>query len=147
MNDTNPPALLSRRDAIGLFAATPALGADAALSGVLGGTTIASVLGADVGSARAGASQDLSQLAAEHFEALIGETFTVGGMQVRLRNVRRGRVTQFRQQFAMIFEAPQGASIGSKVAPVSHPAIGRHDLFVTEADRGAVPKTLEICFS
>jgi hypothetical protein len=146
MKDTTRAGLISRRDAIGLFAATPALGADAALTNVFGGTALvgASVLGADPALACTGASHDLSQLTVEHFEALVGEMFAVGNNLATLRDVRRGPQTPFRQQFAMIFDAPN-ASIASDLATVSHPAIGQHDLLVTAV--GADRKALEICFS
>jgi hypothetical protein len=149
MTDTNRAGLISRRDAIGLFAATPALGANVALTGVFGGTALAgaSILGADVASACAGAAHGLSQLNVEHFEALVGDTFTVRGTPVRLRDIRRGPETGFRQQFAMMFEVPPSVSIASGVAPVAHPAIGRHDLFVRQMNENATRKTLEICFS
>jgi hypothetical protein len=149
MKHGNRPGLISRRDAIGLLAATPALGADAALSGAFGGTALAgaSLVGATTASAFAGASHDLSQLTVEHFEALVGEAFTVGNTTVTLRDVRRGRQTGFRQQFAMIFDAAPDAAIAADLAPVSHPAIGRHDLFVSQVRDGADRKALEICFS
>jgi hypothetical protein len=149
MSDSNRTGLISRRDAIGLLAATPALGADAALTGAFGGSALAgaTILGAGAAAACPGASHDLSQLTVEHFEALVGDTFTVGDTTVTLRDVRRGPDSTFRQQFAMIFDATADASIASEIAPVAHPAIGRHDLFVTELNDGAGRKALEICFS
>ncbi len=52
-------------------------------------------------------AQDLAKLAAEHFEPLVGETFTIGGNEVTLRGVRRGPKTgsRFRKQFAVVFDA------------------------------------------
>lgn len=148
MKDTSRTGLISRRDAIGLFAATPALGADAALTNVFGGTTLigASVLGVDAAAACGAASHELSQLTVEHFEALVGETFTVGDKAATLRDVRRGHETPFRRQFAMVFDAPNTA-IASDVATVWHPAIGQHDLFVRGITDSADRKALEICFS
>jgi hypothetical protein len=151
MKDDYRFGLISRRDAIGLIATTPALGADATLTSIFGGTALAgaSVLGATAAQACAGAPRHLSQLNAEHFEALVGETFTVGDAVATLRDVRRGPQTLpgFRQQFAMIFEAPQNLSLASDIASVAHPAIGRYDLFVTAASDGAERKTVAICFS
>jgi hypothetical protein len=96
----------------------------------------------------AGARHDLAKLAADHFEPLIGQTFTVGGNPVTLRNVHRGRTTraQFRQQFAIVFDAPQNLSIRSETLPVSHPAVGGHDLLVTQVMDGLDRTALEICF-
>jgi hypothetical protein len=149
MTDTNRAGLISRRDAIGLFAATPALGANVALTGVFGGTALAGapIFGAEAASACPGASHDLSQLTVEHFESLVGNTFRVADATVSLRDIRRGPATGFRQQFAMMFEVPLGVSIASGVVPVAHPAIGRHDLFVRQMNENANRKTLEICFS
>jgi hypothetical protein len=148
MDNTERPEPISRRDAIGLFAATPALGANAALTRAFGGVALtgASIFGADAAAARAGASPDLSRLTVEHFEALVGDTFTIGDTTMTLRDVRRGPDASFRQQFAMIFDAPPEVSIASGLVPVSHPATGRHDLFVTVDDK-AGRKALEICFS
>lgn len=142
MKNTKRSSSISRRDAVALFATTPALGAGAALSGAFGGTALA---GASV-LASAGASRDLSQLSAEHFEALVGDMFTVGDMTVTLRDVRRGPDLHLRQQFAMIFDAPAGAPLASAIAPVAHPAIGQHDLFVGAVNDGD-HRLLEICFS
>jgi hypothetical protein len=153
MKDDNRSGMISRRGAIGLFAATPALGADAVLANTLRASALA---GASVLSVRAAqacgyaeAPSNLAQLAAEHFEPLVGETFVVGDTTVTLRDVRRGPETQpgFRQQFAVTFDAPRRLSISSDLASVSHPAIGQYDLFVTEAIDSADRKALEICFT
>jgi hypothetical protein len=149
MKDTSRAGLISRRDAIGLFAAMPALGANAALTNVFGGSALLgpTVLGAEAASACAGASHELSELSVEQFEALVGETFAVGDSLATLRDVRRGPDSPFRQQFAMTLDAPQSASIASDLVAVSHPAIGEHDLFVTQISDGADRKALEICFA
>src|SRR5580704_11667657 len=153
MKDDNRSGMISRRGAIGLFAATPALGADAVLANTLRASALAGASVLSVGAAQAcgyaEAPSDLAQLAAEHFEPLVGETFAVGDTTVTLRDVRRGPETQpgFRQQFAMTFDAPQSLSISSDLSPVSHPAIGQYDLFVTEVIDSANRKALEICFS
>jgi hypothetical protein len=145
MSDTNRSSVISRRDAVGFLAATP-------LSNALRGTALAgaSILSAGAASAcgYAEAPSKLSQLAAEHFEPLIGETFTVDGTAVTLRDVRRGLQTPgFRQQFAMTFDAPSSFSLVSDLSPVSHPAIGQYDLFVTAAIGGTDRKTVAIYFS
>jgi hypothetical protein len=149
VNDTNQAALFSRRAALGLFAATPALSTDAALTRVFGGAAMAgaSVLGADAASACGDAAHDLSQLSVEHFEALVGETFTVGDAPMTLRDVRRGPPTPFRMQFAMTFDAAADAPMASDVRTVAHPAIGQHDLYVSEVRSGADRRAVEICFS
>lgn len=154
MTDTNDSGKLSRRDAMVLFAGAPALGADAALTGVFGGTAGATLLFA--GSAQAcgssaGLPTNLASLAAEHFEPLVGEEFTVGEHRVTLRAVHRGPASpaQYRAQFAVAFSVPQvasnPASIASEPIRVGHPAIGRHDLLVTEVGAGD-SRALEICF-
>ena len=52
-----------------------------------------------------------------------------------------------RQQFAITFELPRDVPIRSEVLPVSHPAIGRHDLLVTQVIDTVDKTALEICFS
>jgi hypothetical protein len=94
-------------------------------------------------------TQDLAKLAPEHFEPLIGHTFTIGDHQVTLRDVRRrGRTTsRFREQFSLLFSLPHEIPIGSEVLAVSHPALGRCDLLVTQVIDEAEGTALEICFS
>jgi hypothetical protein len=153
MKDDNRFGLISRRDAIGLFAAAPALGTDAALTNALRGTALAgaSILSAGAANAcgYAAATNDLAQLAAEHFEPLVGETFMIADTAVTLRDVFRGSepVSGFRQQFAMTFDAPRSLAVASDLAPVSHPAIGQHDLSVVEVMENADRKALQIYFS
>ena len=79
-------------------------------------------------------TQDLANLAPEHFEPLIGHTFTIGEHEVTLRDVhRRERPTpQFREPFSLVFSLPHEVPIGSEVLPVSHPALGQCDLLVTQ---------------
>jgi len=94
-------------------------------------------------------TQNLGKLSHEHFESLIGETFTVGGHRTRLRAVRLGPKAgaKFRQQFALTFDTPEGTPIRSDVVPVSHPAIGDHTLLVTRVLDADTETALEICFS
>jgi hypothetical protein len=147
MSDTNRSSVISRRDAVGFLAATP-------LSNALRGTALAgaSILSAGAASACgfAAAPSELSQLAVEHFEALVGETFSVAGTTVTLRDVSRGPETTqpgLRQQFAITFDAPRDLSLASALSPVSHPAIGQYDLFVTEVIESADRRALAIYFS
>jgi hypothetical protein len=146
VTDTNRTGKLSRRDAVALFAGGPALGVDAALASVFGGTAGASLLFAD--GASACTPPPLAQLAPEHFEPLVGSEFTVGEHRVTLRAVRRGPAlpAQFREQFAVTFDAPRAPSVASAPVRVAHPAIGRHDLLVTDVNQGA-DRALEICFA
>jgi hypothetical protein len=147
---TQHRAITSRRDAVRLLAAT-------ALSG---GTFVMAPPAAAEAAIRAfdavhlekglvDMTQDLANLASEHFEPLIGHTFTIGEHQVTLRGVhRRGRATsRFREQFALVFSLPHEVPIGSEVLPVSHPAIGECDLLVTQVIDEAEGTALEICFS
>ena len=93
-------------------------------------------------------TQELGKLTVEHFEALVGETFVIGEHRTKLRSVRRGPPTlaRFREQFALTFDTPAGANISSVVLPVSHPAIGNHNLLVTQVIDATDPTALEICF-
>jgi hypothetical protein len=98
---TEHRAMTSRRDVVQLLAA-------AALSG--GAAISTSPADAEIGrrdfdaihleKGRIDMTQDLASLAPEHFEPLIGHTFTIGDHQVTLRDVRRrGRTTsRFREQ-------------------------------------------------
>ncbi len=151
MKQSYRPTTIGRRDAIGLMAATVV--AETVLTNPLQAAAWsaasrpgAGTLGAAQGAP--GARHDLAKLAADHFEPLVGQTFTVGGNPVTLRNVHRGRTTgaQFRQQFAVVFDAPQDLSIRSETLPVSHPAVGGHDLLVTQVMDGIDRTALEICF-
>jgi hypothetical protein len=94
-------------------------------------------------------THDLAKLAPEHFEPLVGQAFSVGPYQVVLRNVRRaGKTgTRFREQFALVFSLPHEVPITSELLPVAHPAIGRHDLLVTQVIDERDGSALEICFS
>jgi Domain of unknown function (DUF6916) len=153
MAGSNRRVTISRRDAIRLFAVT---------AGVVSGAVAAKAFR---GPASAGAAvppdavhsekglvtmtQDLAKLAAEQFEPLVGETFTVGQYRLTLRDVRRSHKigSRFREQFAIVFRAPSGLSIRSELLPVAHPAIGRHDLLVTQIMDDMDGTALEICFS
>ena len=94
-------------------------------------------------------TQDLANLAPEHFEPLIGHTFTIGDHQVTLRDVRRRghAASPFREQFSLLFSLPREIPVGSEVLAVSHPALGRCDLLVTQVMDEAEGTALEICFS
>ncbi len=94
-------------------------------------------------------TQDLAKLAPEHFEPLIGHTFTIGEHQVTLRDVRRRgqAAARFREQFSLLFSLPHEMAIGSEVLAVSHPALGQCDLLVTQVIDEAEGTALEICFS
>ncbi|MFZ2066907.1 MAG: hypothetical protein WAV27_13075 [Xanthobacteraceae bacterium] len=140
---------VSRRDAIRLIAATPASSAVVATSlptlalAEPAISTSGAVTQLPYGSGMA--PRRLANLAAEHFEPLVGERFTIAGNEATLSEVRRGPASgaRFREQFALTFSAPQHRLMLSDISPVSHPAIGRHDLHVAQVG-GAV---FEICFS
>jgi hypothetical protein len=153
MNESNRRATISRRDAIRLLAATATLVTGAVVTNSFPGAarTRAPVPRGDAHPEKglADMTQDLAQLAAEHFEPLVGETFTVGQYQVTLRDVRRRHKigSRFREQFALVFKAPQGLPIRSELLSVAHPAIGRYDLLVTQIIDDIDGTALEICFS
>jgi hypothetical protein len=147
---TEHRAMTSRRDVVQLLTG-------AALSG--GAAISASPADAEIGrrdfdaihleKGRIDMTQDLASLAPEHFEPLIGHTFTIGDHQVTLRDVRRrGRTTsRFREQFSLLFSRPHEVPIGSEVLPVSHPALGQCELLVTQVIDEAEGTALEICFA
>lgn len=96
-----------------------------------------------------GITPDMAKLTAENFERLVGESFAVGQYHVTLRRARRGPKSGsgFRNQFALVFKVPHALPIGSEVLPVTHPAVGRHDLLVTQTADAIGGTVLEICFS
>jgi hypothetical protein len=148
MTDKNEFAAISRRDAIGLIAVTSVSGAVLTGSHPVATRAAGSALGAPAAGVTqnvVGPARSLAKLVAEHFEPLIGKTFTIGADEVTLSGVCHGPKSgaQFRQQFALTFDTPRGLSIGGDIMPLLHPAIGRHELHVT----GATGRTLEICFS
>jgi hypothetical protein len=151
MKESNRPGNISRRDTIRLLPMSATLVAGAVTAGAIPSAAWAAVSApcgdaAHSGQRSADTTQDLAKLAAEHFEPLVGETFTIGDNEVTLRDVRHGPKTgsHFRQQFAVVFDAPPQLSIQPEPLPVSHPAIGRHDLLVSQIIDG---RALEICFS
>ena len=141
MDAANRGHVISRRDVTRLLATVAA---------IVGGAVVP-MHGADAAHGKKGVlnmTQDLATLAAEHFEPLIGETFTIGDYQVTLRDVRRQKFrSRFREQFSITFNAPRDLPIRSERLPVTHPAIGRHELLVTQVLDAADGTALEICFS
>lgn len=137
-----PTTIVGRRDAIGLIAATVV--ADVVLAPPLH----AAAWSGAMSSGAAAAVHDLAKLAAHHFEPLVGQSFTIGDNRTTLRSVHRGRNTGmgFRQQFAVVFDAPENLAMRSETLPVSHPAVGGHDLLVTQIIAGSDRSALEICF-
>jgi hypothetical protein len=93
-------------------------------------------------------TKELGEFTIEHFETLVGENFVINGQEARLLTVRRGLATpaRFREPFSLSFATPAGTTIRSEVVPVFHPAIGRHDLLVTQVIDSEQPTALEICF-
>jgi Domain of unknown function (DUF6916) len=146
MKTSARPGAISRRDVIRLLVA-----AAGATGAVMPRAQAAHPEKGSVNMAHDLAKQDLSKLTAEHFEPLVGETFSVGSYRLTLRSVRRGLKTgsRFREQFAITFKAPRGRElpIRSELLAVAHPAIGRHDLLVTQVLDGADGTALEVCFS
>jgi hypothetical protein len=155
MNGSDRATMISRRDATRLLlAATGTLVTGLVLAGSLRGAAAAQRAMARGAAAAhpekglANMTPDLAKLTAEHFEPLVGETFTIGEYQVTLRDVRRQKIrSRFREQFSITFKAPRDLPIRSERLSVTHPAIGRHDLLVTQILDGAEGTALEICFS
>jgi hypothetical protein len=138
----------SRREAVQLLAAA-ALSGGAVVSPVVAAIRRPAFDAIPLEKGLVDMAQDLANLAPEHFEPLIGHTFTIGEHEVTLRDVRRrGRTTsRFREQFSLVFSLPHEVPIRSELLPVSHPAIGRCDLLVTQVMDDAQGTALEICFS
>jgi hypothetical protein len=155
-------AAISRRETMRLIGASAGLLAGAAGSNPFGDATAAAASSPHVEALHPeknlidvapdmapGIASDLAKLTAENFERLVGESFAVDQYQVTLRRVRRGPKSGsgFRNQFALVFKLPHAVPIGSEVLPVTHPAIGRHDLLVTQTADAVDGTVLEICFS
>ena len=142
-------AAVSRRDAIRLIAATPASGAvlAASLPGAASAKAIASAAAAtgqhSLGSAAA--RQSLADLAAAHFEPLVGQTFSVAGEAATLTEVRRGRASRapFRQQFALTFRR-RGTVMCRQTSCRSRT---RPSGATTFTSRKSAVRNCEICFS
>jgi hypothetical protein len=154
MTEANRRATISRREAIRLFAVTSVLVTGGMLVNPLCGearamTSTRRAVTAHAQKGLADMTLDLAQLAAEHFEPLVGETFTIGQYQLTLRDVyRRHKIgSRFREQFALVFTVPHELPMRSELLPVAHPAIGRHDLLVTQIIDHIDGTALEICFS
>lgn len=149
------PVAINRRAAIQFLATTAALVAGAFVTASSGGTATRAGIcvprdgGTHSKKGLANMTRDLAELAAEHFEPLVGETFSIGQYQATLRDVRRSRKVsaRFREQFALVFEAAPGLPIRSELLFVVHPAIGRHSLLVTQIVDELDGTALEICFS
>jgi hypothetical protein len=152
MKERHAGAAASRRDAVRLLAAAAVAGGAIMMTSPAAAVALFRRRVLDAIRSQKGLvdmAQDLANLVPEHFEPLIGDTFSIGEHQVTLRNVRRrGRTTsRFREQFALLFSLPHEVPIGSELLSVSHPAIGRCDLLVTQVIDEAEGTALEICFS
>lgn len=80
---------------------------------------------------------ELAALVADHFRPLVGEPFTleVGGAAVEARLLQVDEAPRgpagFRRPFAIVFAVPPGTPLAQGIFPVEHPALGRHELFLT----------------
>lgn len=142
---------MNRRDVIGLLVVTPTIASSSLLADGLGDRTdgvasISRTAEAAIGSKATGANRDLATLAANDFEPLVGSAFIVGDDEAMLDGIRHGHSSCFREQFALVFSTPLDASVRLEPVPVSHPAIGRHDLLVTQVMDRTGKSALEICF-
>jgi hypothetical protein len=147
MTDTNNSSAIARRDALGLIAG--AVIADVALSAALPAAALSAGIAGGATATSTAAMPELARMTAENFEPLIGQTFMVGANALTLRKVRRGHDSgpQFRQQFGIVFDAPQRLPFHSETMAVSHPILGRHDLLTTQVSNGVDRGAVEICFS
>ena len=80
---------------------------------------------------------ELAALVADHFRPLVGEPFAleVGGDTVEARLVEVDEAPSgppgFRRPFLVAFAVPSGTPLAQGTFPLAHPAIGRHELFMT----------------
>ncbi len=86
-----------------------------------------------------GGAPDLASLVVADFEALEGATLRVqpaegDAIQLRLIEVRelpaRGPRPRGRVPFSILLEGPSDAPLAQDLYPISHPALGKHDLLV-----------------
>ena len=146
MTQTRDSWAIGRRDALGLIAATVV--ADAVWSGPLQAAALPGTPAAGTAARLTTGAPQLAELTAEHFEPLVGQAFTVGDSMMTLRKVRRGCESgpRFREQFGIVFDAPRELALQSDILPLSHPAVGRHDVLVGQVGAPGSAK-LEICFA
>jgi hypothetical protein len=146
MNETTPFATISRRDAIRLVASIPASGALLAGIPLEVAACVPERFAAAGASPAAGGVERMAALSIKDFESLVGDKFIIAGEEVTLSDVREGpkSAAGFRQQFALTFKGPR--IVSSEIVSVAHPAIGRHELHVTQIN-DSTAAALEICFS
>ena len=77
--------------------------------------------------------KSLEQLTSEDFRPLVGESFTIDGQPVTLEAVEVGEAPapKMRAAISLVFTAKKDIGIDSDCYPVSHAAIGEHDLLVS----------------
>jgi hypothetical protein len=83
------------------------------------------------------------------FEPLVGTPFDIDGRMLVLEEIRKGPETpsQFREQFALVFESGKVGDMESRIRPVRHPALGTVDLYVNIVRYMDTGRTAEIYFS
>ncbi|MCR9129048.1 MAG: hypothetical protein NXI12_05970 [Alphaproteobacteria bacterium] len=93
-------------------------------------------------------TQDLSKA---DFEALVGDTLTVGGVELTVEAVSDGKAQggPVTAPFSVALAAaePTGAPAFSRVVSVSHEAIGEHELFVSRIASRADEAVYQILFN
>jgi hypothetical protein len=154
MSELHRQSWINRREASRILIASAAFTAAAGILGPLRKRALAAAVipcGSECRSEKGilNMTQDLAKLSAEHFEQLIGKTFTIGEYLLKLRDVQRrpNTASHFRQQFSLTFEIPRDLPIRSDVMAVQHPAIGEHHLLVTQVIDNIDETALEICFA
>jgi hypothetical protein len=91
---------------------------------------------------------DISEMTAETFEPLIGETFTINGQPVTLSAVEKvdPASPKLRTQTSLIFTAEEPIGMEDGIQHVAHPQLGEHGLLVHRITDPDAP-TYEIVFA
>src|SRR5215217_9036293 len=80
-------------------------------------------------------TKPVAALTAADFEPLSGETFTVatgrGNLGLTLKEVRRlGTALREGGAFSLDYRSPPGPFLPQATYPITHPALGTHELFI-----------------
>jgi hypothetical protein len=75
---------------------------------------------------------DISEMTAETFEPLIGETFTINSQPVTLKAVDKTDPAspKLRTQTSLVFTADEPIGMEDGIQNVAHPQLGEHGLLV-----------------
>ncbi|WP_143181437.1 DUF6916 family protein [Pseudovibrio exalbescens] len=90
----------------------------------------------------------IADLKHDDFSVLIGETFDIGPHQAKLAKVELGPETpdEFRQQFSLTFDCPEGFAGDHNTYALSHEKIGTHAVFMSKVMGSGNKPSLQIIF-